>query len=325
RALVELEEARRLGREHPLDVNEWVTTAMQLDRVPEAFGLVRQAVEQAPEQIPFRRRLHQLSLLAGDDKEMSAQVAWAMHTPGGDALFVDQSDADAYVGRVENARAWLQRAVTAAVRNDMKGQSAIWSGVDALREAMFGNVDDARRQVRTALDFEDGWETRSLAAMTLAVVGDAAPARELIDKVNAERPLGTPVQSYWLPATPPQIEIGAGNALRAIELLRNAEPYELSDTRVPLLPAYVRGEAFLRARDGRAAAAEFQKLLHHRGLMGGCTLGALAHVGLARALVIAGDAAQARAEYESFFTLWKDADPAVPLLTQAKQEYRAIK
>ena len=323
-AFVENEQARRLGENHPLDVDAWVTTAMQLDRVPEATTVARQAVEQTPDRLPFRRALHRLSFLAGDVNEMAAQVAWAMRTPGAEALFVDQSDADAYVGRVAAARERLQRGVAAAAQNDVKGQAAVWLGVDAVREAMFGNVEEARRQARAALDFEDSWETRALAAMALARVGDAAQARELADKLNAERPLGTLVQNYWLPAIRAEIEIQAGNATGAVELLRAAEPYELADTRVPLLPAYLRGDAYLHVRDGRAAA-EFQKLLQRRGLVGPCALGVLAHVGLARAHALAGDTVNARREYESFLNLWAAADSTIPVLTQAKAEYHAIK
>jgi hypothetical protein len=191
---------------------------------------------------------------------MAAQVAWAMRTPGADALFVDQSNTDTYFRQVAKARQRLQRAVAAAGHNDVKGQAGVWSGVDALREAMFGQIENARRQARAALDLEDSWETHALAAMALARLGDAAQARELADKLSVERPLGTLVQNYWLPAIRAEIEIQAGNATRAIELLRAAEPYDMADTRVPLLPAYVRGDAYLRARDGRAAA-EFLKLL----------------------------------------------------------------
>jgi DNA-binding winged helix-turn-helix (wHTH) protein len=323
RALVEIEQARRVGEDHPLDVDAWVTTAMQLDRVPEATAVARRAVEQTPDRLPFRQAVYRLSFLGGDVKEMAAQVAWAVRTPGADALLVDQSNADAYVGRVATARERLQRGVAAAAQNDVKGQAAVWLGVDAVRQAMFGNVEDARRQAHSALDFEDSWETRALAAMALARVGDAARARGLADQLNAERPLGTLAQKYWLPAIRAEIEIQAGNATRAIELLRAAEPYDLAETRVPLLPAYVRGDAYLQVRDGRAAA-EFQKLLQHRGLVGECALGALAQVGLARALVLAGDTVNAKREYESFLRLWADADSTIPVLVQAKAEYHAI-
>jgi len=324
RALVELDQARRIGRDHPLDVEAWAMTAMQLDLEQDAMGLVRKAVEQTPDLLSFRRALHRLSFLVGDEREMMGQVAWATRTPGADALFIDQSDADAYFGRVAKAREWLQRAVRAAARNDVKGHAGVWSAADALREALFGDVEEARRQTRAALAFEDSWETRAIGALTLAYAGDAAQARELADKLHAERPLGTLVQNYWLPAIRAKIELDAGHTARAIELLRVADPYELADTRVPLLPAFVRGEVFLSARDGHAAATEFQKLVKHRGLVGNCVVGALAHLGLARALALSDDRPGARKEYESFLSLWAGADAHIPVLTQARAEYRAI-
>lgn len=115
----------------------------------------------------------------------------------------------------------------------------------------------------------------------------------------------------------------AGNALAAVESLRAAQPYEVSDTRLPLLPAFIRGEAYLLARDGRRAADEFQKLLQHHGAVGNSVLGALARVGLGRALALAGETTNARAQYESFFELWRDADSENPVLRQARAEYRA--
>jgi len=137
-------------------------------------------------------------------------------------------------------------------------------------------------------------------------------------------PSDTLVQNYWLPSIRAEIEVRSGHAAKAIDILRVAEPYELADTRVPLLPAYLRGEAHLAARNGRAAAAEFRKLLQHSGVVGNSPLGSLAHVGLARALALLGETANAKKEYELFFGLWKDADPALPVLTQAKAEYRAL-
>src|SRR5262249_29738383 len=151
--------------------------------------------------------------------------------------------------RVSKARDWLQRAVTAAARSDVKGYAGAWSGVDALREALFGDVETARRQAHAAVEFEDGWETRALAGMAFAYAGDATLARESADALNAERPSGTLVQNYWIPVIRAKLELDAGQTARAIDLLRAAEPYELADTRLPLLPSYVRGEALLRAHD----------------------------------------------------------------------------
>ena len=127
-----------------------------------------------------------------------------------------------------------------------------------------------------------------------------------------------------LPVIRAQGKLDGDDARAAIESLRAAEPYELSDTRLPLLPALIRGEAYLRAHDGRRAAAEFQKLLEHHGVVGNSVLGSIARVGLARALALAGDTNAAKMQYESFFELWRDADSEIPVLRQARAEYRAI-
>ena len=325
RALVEFEEARRVGHEHPIDVDNWSRAAMRLDRWQEAAALLSLALERAPDRLPFRQDLYRASFLANNGNGMAAQIEWARHAPRADALFAEQSDTDAYFGRAQKARATLQQAVSAAVRNDFKGNAAVWSAAGALRDAMFGEAEQARRQVRAALAFEDSWETKALAAIALARAGDVVEARDLAASLNAERPLGTLVQNYWLPSIHAEVELRAGHAARAIDLLRSAEPYEQADTRVPLLPAFVRGEAYLQARDSLGAAKEFRKLLEHPGVVGTCVLGALAHVGLARALMLHGDRADARREYESFLRLWADADSGIPILAQARAENRALR
>jgi len=324
RALVEYEQARRVGHEHPIDIDRWAETAMKLDRVQEAAALTRKALEEHPDRLGFRRDLHRADFLLGDMTEMTTQLEWAAHTPGAEAMFADQSEVDAYFGLVEKARASIQRAILAAARNDFMGSAAVWSALDGVRNALVGNVDDARRRVREARELEDSWETRALAALALARVGDLHQAREVAEKLHAERPLSTLVQNYWLPIIRAEVALHDNHAASAIDLLRDTEPYELADTRLPLLPAYVRGHAYLQARDGRAAAAEFQKLLQHRGMVGASLLGALAHLGRARALVLTGDTVSGRGEYEMFLNLWKGADSTTPVLAEAKAEYEAI-
>jgi ATP/maltotriose-dependent transcriptional regulator MalT len=240
-------------------------------------------------------------------------------------MFFDESDTEGYFGRMQRARLSLQHAVQAATRNEFKGNAAVWSGVGALRDALVGAAEYARGQAHAALALEDNWETTAFVATALARVGDISDARELATKLNAERPFGTLVQNYWLPSIRAEIEVRSGHAAKAIDVLRAAEPYELADTRVPLLPAFVRGEAYLQARDSLGAAKEFRKLLEHRGVVGNCVLGALAHVGLARALMLHGDTADARREYESFLRLWADADSGIPILAQARAESRALR
>jgi eukaryotic-like serine/threonine-protein kinase len=324
RALAELEQARRIGRDHPIDIDVWVQTATRLNREREALSVIRPLLEQTPDRVPLRRTAYRLSVVAGDTNDMAAHLEWARQTPRAEALLAEASETDASSGRVDQSRRWLTQAVAAAVRNDFTGNAGIWTGVDAVRQALFGHRNEARAQARAAVDFEHSTDTRALAAVALARIGDIERARQLADQLHAEQPRGTLVQNYWIPVIRAEGAVHANNPSRAIEWLRTAEPYELSDTRLPLLPAFVRGEAYLSARDGDRAAVEFQKLLDHRGAVANSVLGALARLGVARAQALAGHIAKARTSYDSFFELWRDADPGLPVLRQARLEYQAI-
>lgn len=324
RALAELERAREIGRDHPLDVDVWATTAMRLNRAAEGISLLQPLVEQTPDRLPLRRTAYRLQFVAGDVTAMASHVEWASRTPRAEALFAEHAATEAYVGRVRESRTWLQRAVDAAVRNDFNGNAAVWTGLHAVREALLGHADEAREQARAALELEGSWETRALAAVALARIGNLDDARQLASRLSAERPRGTLVQNYWLPVVRALGDLHGADARAAVESLRPTEAYELSDTRLPLLPAFIRGEAYLLARDGRRAAAEFQRLLQHHGAVGNSVLGALARVRLGRAMALAGETTKATAQYESFFELWRDADPGVPVLTRARAEYQAL-
>ncbi|HEX2138518.1 MAG TPA: hypothetical protein VHG33_02280, partial [Woeseiaceae bacterium] len=324
RAIDELEKAREVGRDHPLDVDAWAATAMRLNRAQHARGIVQRLVEASPERLPLRRTAYRLAFLEGDREEMARHVEWATRTPRAEALFAEQAAVDTYDGRINRARSWLQQGVDAAMRNDFKGNAAVWSALHAAREAFVGHSQEARTQATAALELEESWETVALAAVALARLGDLDDARRLASRLNAERPSGTLIQNYWLPVIQALSDFHGGNARSAVEALQAVHPYELSDTRLPLLPAFVRGEAYLLARDGGQAAAEFQKLLQHHGAVGNSLLGPLARLGLARAMALTDDLTSARRQYESFFELWRDADTEIPLLRQAKAEYGAL-
>jgi eukaryotic-like serine/threonine-protein kinase len=172
-------------------------------------------------------------------------------------------------------------------------------------------------------------DAEAQAALGYASADDAAHAQLLADDLAKRFPRDTVVQSVWLPTIRAQIEASHKNSARSIELLQVAAPYELgmltgSAPNSCLYPVYVRAEAYLSAQQGQLAAAEFQKMLDHRGLLWNCATGALAHLGLARAYVLQGDTAKAKAAYQDFLTLWKDADPDIPVLKQAKAEYAKL-
>lgn len=191
--------------------------------------------------------------------------------------------------------------------------------VEALREAEFGNMEAVRQQAHVALNRAAGRDVRAWTALAFARVGDVAEARKLA-QLSADFPSATLVQNYWLPAIRAAMEVQANHAARAIDLLHTAESYELSYD-APLIPVYIRAEAYLAAKQGRAAEAEFQKILHHRGIARNSPVAALARLGLARAYAISADPIKSRQTYQEFLTLWKDADPDIPLLQQAKAAF----
>jgi tetratricopeptide (TPR) repeat protein len=165
----------------------------------------------------------------------------------------------------------------------------------------------------------------------LARAGDSAQAQKIADNVAREFPLDTVVHSYWLPTIRASLALNRHEPAKAIELLQPASPYELGFISVgyirygSLYPVYVRGQAYLQLHQGNEAAAEFQKFLDHRGFVFNFPLGALAHLGLARAYALSGDTTKSRSAYQDFFALWKNADLDIPILKEAKGEYEKLK
>jgi outer membrane protein assembly factor BamD (BamD/ComL family) len=218
-----------------------------------------------------------------------------------------------------------QRAAESATRADAKEAAALWQLNGALREAEFGNPSLARQKALAAMALVPGGrDVRSLAALALARAGDTAQAQKLADGLNKDFPVNTTVQRYWLPSIHAAIEMNSNNADKAIQTLETARPYELCQSQPfqvgMLYPVYLRGQAHLLARHGREAAAEFESILNHRGIVLNFPLGALANLGLARAYALQNETAKARASYDAFFNTWNSADPGLPILQQAKQE-----
>jgi predicted Zn-dependent protease len=214
---------------------------------------------------------------------------------------------------------------------DSKEVGALWQVFGALREAVYGYEKDAHEDAAAALAMSpDSRDAQVLAGVVFARSGDAARAHAVADSLNKSYPVNTILQSVWIPTINAQIELGRGNGSKAVELLQTAAPYELGEiigslNNSCMYQVYLRGDAYLQAKQGTAAAAEFQKLLDHRGIVWNCWSGALAHLGLARSRAEAGDTGGARTAYQDFFALWKDADPDIPILQQAKTEYAKLK
>jgi len=238
---------------------------------------------------------------------MQQQVAWAMGKPGmEESLLSHESDTQAYYGRLQKARELSRRAADTARRNGNKESAALEQVDTAEWEAYFGNAAQARQVANGALALSPGRDVQLSAARVLATAGDAAQTQMLVDKLNKEFPRYTMIQGCWLPTIRAEMELNRGNAAKAIKLLQATSPYELGGR---LYPAYARGLAYLRLRQGGAAITEFQRILDHCGLMGNSPLGALAHLQLGKAYAMSGDTVKARTAYQDFLALWKDADP----------------
>jgi serine/threonine protein kinase/tetratricopeptide (TPR) repeat protein len=298
-----------------------------LDRLDDAEKVLREAQSKGFDGLYIRGNLYLLAFRRGDLKGMEQQLAWAAGRAGDeDAMLSGQADTDAYYGRLVRARDFSRRAVESAVRGGSKETAALWRATAGLREAEFGNSAAAKQDVNAALSLRSGSDVKLLAALTLARVGDTAKAMRLVEELEKTSSTNTMLKLYCLPTIRGAIEISKNNPSQAIQSLEAALPYELGGTLAfPFLyPAWVRGQAYLAAHDGVAAAAEFQKLIDHPGIVINQPVESLAHLQLGRAYAISGDKVKARAAYQSFVTLWKDADPDIPILIAAKSEYAKL-
>jgi eukaryotic-like serine/threonine-protein kinase len=322
KALPEKLEALRLDPDDVVNYANLGLTYLNLNRLDEAKATYDQAFAHKLDSGFLRQNLYFLAFLRGDAAQMEEQVAWGTGRPGDeDMLLSAQSDTEAYYGRLTKARDFSRRAVDSAVRSDSNETAASWQVNAALREAELGNAASARQGVTAALALSQGRDVKVAAALTLARSGDAPRAKTLAEELEKSYPSNTLLKLYWLPTINAANELDRGNASRALVDLEAAAPYELGGAGGNLYPAYVRGQAYLLAHKAAAAAAEFQKLLAHRGIVVNFVTGSLAHLQLGRAYAMQGDSARARAAYQDFLTLWKDADPDIPILKQAKAEY----
>ena len=268
-----------------------------------------------------------MALLRGDAGEMERLAASAAGKPVAEYLLFLNTFLEAYHGRRKKVRELLRRKVEFAEQSGATGRAASHYADASLMEAYFGNPQQARADAEAALKVSakpDSGVT-SASALALALAGDTTPAEKLAAELNQKFPLSTRVQSCALPTIHAAVALHRGNADRALELLPGTMgPYDLGATAL-LDPMYIRGRAYLMLHDGGAAAVEFRKLIDHPWHRTGNLVGALAHLGLARAYMLQGDTTKSRAAYQDFLTLWKDADPDVPILKQAKAEYAKLR
>jgi eukaryotic-like serine/threonine-protein kinase len=337
------EATKQLVNLAPDQVSSYVNLAdyaLALQRFDETRQIIR---DQGPklDDFAFHDALYALAFLAADSAAMAEQQLWFAGKPEAENYGLSlASDTEAFAGRLGKARELTRRAVDSAVRVDSKETGAIFLDNAALREAAYGNSAEARRLAAEALKLAPASQgVQSEAALAFAMAGDTGRADSMAKDLGKRFPLDTQMQSLWLPAIQAQLALDGKNPASALSIPQAPPPLELGqivfvNNLSCLYPVYVRGEAYLAANQGQAAAAEFQKILDHSGIVWNCWTGALAHLGLARASALesrtsqGGDADAARvralAAYKDFVTLWKNADPDIPIYKQAKAEIAKV-
>jgi DNA-binding winged helix-turn-helix (wHTH) protein/tetratricopeptide (TPR) repeat protein len=323
-----IREALNLNPNNATGYGNLAVTYLFLGRFGEAKATIDQAFGHKLDGPDLRQVLYALALLKRDAKALDEQAAWGKGQPGNEDLMLSlEADTDALSGHLDRAREFSQRATETAKRDHLPEQAADWQAEAALREAFAGNTASAKKAAQAALAISSGRDTKSMVALALA--GDKVGAETLARELKNEYPSDTLVNGYWLPAIRATVALKEKKPAEAIEALRAAEPNELGQVfayvdYACLYPAYLRGQAYLAQGQGRAAQTEFQKYLDHRGLVWNCPLASLAHLGLARAYTLQGDTWKARAAYNDFLNLWKDADSDIPILNEAKAEYAKL-
>jgi serine/threonine protein kinase len=310
------------------------------------FNDVRKTIDEAHQRklddYLFHNALYALGFLGADSAAMAEQRRWFAANPEIENMGLSlASDTEAYAGHLGKSRQLTSQSADSAIRTDNKENGAIWQENSALREAAFGNFGEARQAAATGLKLVPGSQGVAVeAALAYAMTGDAARAQSLAQDLDKHYPLDTQMQSLWLPAIRAQLALNSRNSAGAGATLERAlPPIEYGQivfvaNMSCLYPTYIRGQAYLAAGQGTAAATEFQKILDHSGIVWNCWTGALAHLGVARANALQAknsqgadaDAARVRAlaAYKDFLTLWKDADPEIPIYKQAKAEYAKL-
>ncbi len=321
------------GYQHALDLDpdNGVTAAnladdyIALNRLDEAKVTIDRAIARKSDYPGLHDLLYTLSFLQNDTVGMQQQLAWAMGKPGAeDAALMQQADTEAYHGRFQKAREFTRQAIESAMHSDAKEMAAFYQARAALREGLVGNSAQAHQAAVAALALSSGRLVKRIAAQALVLAGDATQAQKLVDDLSRNSPLDTRLQGYFIPTIRAEIELHRGNPSKAIELLNVTRPNEFGGRAGNMVPIYARGVAYLQTRNGPEAGREFQKMLDHKTMMGNATISALTHLGLARARVLEGNISAGRSAYQDFLAIWKDADPDIPILREAKAEYAKL-
>jgi len=303
-----------------------------LDRLEEAENTLQGASERKLEMPDYYVLRYDIAFLRDDKAEMARQVSLAQRKSGAEDWIANhQAFVYAYFGQLQEATRMSRQATALALQAAQRERAGLYEAGTAVREALFGNLAAARQSAIAALELSKGRDVEYGAAIALALSRDQSRAEALMNDLKKRFPEGTNVQFSYLPTLRAVVDLEQGKPSSAIEALQTAIPGELGAPGSSyfgffgaLYPVFFQGEAYLAAHKGAEAAAEFQKILDHRGIVVSDPIGALAHLQLGRAYALSGDKTKARSSYEDSLKLWKDADPDIPILKQAKSEYARL-
>ncbi len=332
KAIEEAGKAVEMDPDFALGYSNLAFAHVYLDRLEQAEKILQLASARKLEASDALVLPYDIAFLKGDQAGMQREAAREQAKSESEAQsWYYQAFAMAYSGHLQQARTMSTRATDMAQQADQPERAALWGTGAALLEAFFDDPSAARKKAKAALVLSKDREVEYGAALAFALTGDTAQAQTLANDLQRRFAEDTSVKFSYLPTLRALLALHSGNTSRAIELLQVAAPYDLGAPRSsyhgifgPLYPVYFRGEALLAAHQGPEAAAEFQKILDHSGIVVSDPIGALARLQLGRAFALSGDKSRAKAAYEDFLTLWKDADPGIPLLLQAKREYARL-
>jgi DNA-binding winged helix-turn-helix (wHTH) protein/tetratricopeptide (TPR) repeat protein len=311
--------------------NEGVVN-VYLGHMDDGKAALRAAAAHSLDADEFIMLAYDIDFLNGDRAGMEDQAARARARPGGENwISAREGFVAAYSGHLHNARMITHRAVAQAQQAGQPERAALWAAGAAVREALVGNREAATEWAHSALELSDDREVAYGCALAMALVGDTTHAQALADHLEHRFPENTAVRFNYLPTLRAVLALNRAQPQHALELLQTAAPHELgippsavSGLFGALYPIYVRGQAYLALNKPSEAAAEFQKILDHRGIVTDDPIGALAHIQIARAYTQAKDRARAKAAYQEFLVLWENADADNPILQRAKADYAKL-
>jgi serine/threonine protein kinase len=330
KSLAEAQDAFRLNPSG-LNYSNLAGAFVCLNRLDEARVTAEEAQAKKLDSPYLRVVMYQLAFLKNDAAAMAQHLAWASGKSGiEDTLLAMHADTTAYAGQVRKADELTRQAVASAIRADEKETAGFYEAEAGVRQALFGDPNAARQHAAAALAMTNGRDVQFVAAITYGFAGDSSKVQLLVNDFAKRFPEDTVVKFTYLPSLRAQQALLRQDSAEAIAELEPATPYELGQPNngttisMSLYPVYLRAAAFRRAKQGKEAALEYQKILDHRGVVINGPIGALAHLGLGRAYALSGDTAKAKIAYQDFLALWKDADSDIPILKEAKTEYASL-